>query len=141
MMVRMQSVLLLASTVLRAGTVSADAVIQSVQTSGSGCPGGNGIGVSIDAPNNIITLSNAPEFKIQVGNSPGRKNKNCQAMISVSVAPNEQFTVLQSDFPAWARLDTGVTASIMSNFFFQSNAAGGVSEVQPIPTVACGANI
>jgi hypothetical protein len=129
MMFRMQSVILLATTALRAGSVTADAIIQSVKTSGSGCPGGNGIGVSVDAANNMITLQNAPEFKIAVGNSPGRQNKNCQAMISISVAPNEQFTVLQSDFPAWARLDAGVTASIMSNFFFQSQAEGGVSEL------------
>jgi len=41
-------------------------------------------------------------------------------MISVNVGPNEQFTVLQSDFLGTAKLDPEAKVTVFSSFFFQS---------------------
>jgi Domain of unknown function (DUF4360) len=117
----------LLATSLLLGSANADAVIQSVQTSGSGCPGGNAVSTAI-TNGNFITVSPVSTFQAVIGGAPGQRQKNCQAMISVSVGPNEQFTVVQSDFPGYARLDSGVTASVFPTFYFQSHAADTVSK-------------
>jgi hypothetical protein len=100
-------------------SILADAVIQSVQTSGSGCPGGNGIQATVGA-SNLITLSSAPNFTVALGGDAQQKTKSCRAMISVNVGPKEQFTILQSDFLGTAKLDPTVKLSVFSSFSFQS---------------------
>jgi hypothetical protein len=100
-------------------SILADPVIQSVQTSGTGCPGGDGIQAIVGA-NNLITLSSAPNFTVALGGDAQQKTKSCRAMISVNVGPNEQFTILQSDFLGTAKLDAGVKVTVFSSFFFQS---------------------
>jgi len=100
-------------------SVAAEAVVASVQTSGSGCPGGNGLNTRVTA-GTLVTLSNAPAFKVAMGGDGARKQKNCQATIAVNVGPNEQFSVLQSDWIGWAKLEPGATATVFPSFFFQS---------------------
>jgi len=117
-----RSLFAIAATALLAGSAQADAVIQSVQTAGSGCPGGNSV-VANQSASNLLTMSSAPRFQVSMGGDPAAKSKNCQALIVVSVGPNEQFTVTQSDFPAWARLDAGTSVSVFPSFYFQSHAA------------------
>jgi hypothetical protein len=114
-----RSLFAFAATVFIAGSAQADAVIQSVQTAGSGCPGGNGLFTSVTG-GSLLTVSSAPNFRVVLGGDPAAKSRNCQALISVAVGPNEQFTVTQSDFPGWARLDNGATLSVFPSFYFQS---------------------
>jgi len=114
--------LLTAAALLFTSTTQAQAVINSIQTAGSGCPGGNGVSTAI-GPDNVITVFGATNFRAVLGGDVSQRSKSCEAMISVTVPPGQQFTVLQSDFPGWARLDDGATASLIASFYFQSNAA------------------
>lgn len=108
------------------GSVAAEAVVASIQTAGSGCPGENGISTKITA-GTLITMSNASEFKVAMGGDGARKQKNCNAIIAVNVGPNEQFTVLQSDWLGWGKLSAGATATVYNSFYFQSAAEQTVS--------------
>jgi len=121
-MLRLSSFTLVAATALLFGYSQAQAVINSIQTAGSGCPGGNGVSTTIGA-DNLITLAGATGFRAALGGDVSQRSKSCEAMISVTIPPGQQFTVIQSDFPGWARLDDGATATVIASFYFQSSAS------------------
>ena len=104
---------LLAATALL-GSVRAETWIESVQTK---CPESISAVVGTD---NVVTLSNATSFRVTKGGGDQEKRARCDVAIRVNVPPNEQFTILQSDFLGWARFDSKTTASVWRSFRFRS---------------------
>jgi hypothetical protein len=92
--------------------------INSVSTSGSGCPSGT-VSVSISTDRTVVTLG-FDDFHLAVGVSftPQDADKNCQILLSLAYPPGYTYSVLETTYHGFAQLDAGVTGTIEAEYTF-----------------------
>ncbi|KAF2033049.1 hypothetical protein EK21DRAFT_98605 [Setomelanomma holmii] len=105
--------------------------ITDVVYGGSGCPQG-----SIDVKwtdSKILPIYFSKDFTAKVGSKVDvvDSRKNCQINIKLDFDPGFSFAIYSADYTGWADLDTGVTGTIQSTYYFsgqtdQSSAATSI---------------
>jgi hypothetical protein len=105
------------------GLVRAETWVESIQTK---CPESINAVVGADS---VVTLSNATSFRATKGKGDREKQARCDVSIRVNVPPNEQFTLVLSDFLGWAKFDSKTKASVWRSFTFKSGRYYGSGEV------------
>ncbi|KIH93793.1 hypothetical protein SPBR_04430 [Sporothrix brasiliensis 5110] len=97
--------------------------VQSVSFSGSGCPQGS-VSTSISTDRTVVTFG-FDKFQtfIGPGYDLGDKTKNCQLHLNLKYPGGFQFAVLDSTYHGFAQLDSGVTGSFYSTYYFSQDAS------------------
>ncbi|KAK3393325.1 hypothetical protein B0H63DRAFT_516517 [Podospora didyma] len=117
----------LASPLLSADFLSADALpspdeitINSVKTSGSGCPRRT-VTTDISEDRTVVTLG-FDEFQTyfgrRYGNSNDNRDKNCEIRLNLHYPGGFTFAVVDAVYHGFAQLDSGITGSFSSSYSF-----------------------
>jgi len=97
--------------------------IVSASTSGNGCPQGT-VSTTISTDRTVVTFG-FDGFQTYIG--PGTKTsdrtKNCQIFLNLKYPGGFTFAVLQATYHGYAQLDTGVTGTFLSTYFFSQDAS------------------
>ncbi|KAH7086148.1 hypothetical protein FB567DRAFT_63341 [Paraphoma chrysanthemicola] len=106
--------------------------ITNVVYGGSGCPQG-----SIDIKWNdsrVFPINFSKEFTAKVGTKAevADSRKNCQINIKLDFEPGFSFAIFSADYTGWADLDTGVTGTIKSTYYF----SGETEQSSAVSTLA-----
>jgi hypothetical protein len=92
--------------------------IQKVTYGGTGCPSGTlKVGV---AQNGTVFGLLFDQFTASIGSGidVSENRKNCQLNFDVIYSPGYQYQVVSADYHGYASLDSGVTGTISTNFYF-----------------------
>jgi len=118
--------------------------INSVTTSGSGCPNGT-VSVTISDDRTVVTLG-FDQFQTYLGPSPrsprGRRargpardderRKTCLIRLNVNEPPGFTFAVLDATYHGFAQLDGGVTGSFASSYSFAESGGSSAATTASI---------
>jgi hypothetical protein len=101
--------------------------IDQAQHSGNGCPRTSDAAViTVAADKSSVSISGYDAtFRAAIGPNASQmdRQKNCNLMLHVSTAePGWQFTVRETGWEGYARLDPGVVGTFFASFFFASAA-------------------
>jgi len=100
-----------------------EVTIISASTSGNGCPQGT-VSTDISPDRTVITLGfDGFQTYIGPGVAASDKTKNCQIHLNLKYPGGFTFAVLQSVYHGYAQLDTGVTGTFLSTYFFSQAAS------------------
>ncbi|KAF2434967.1 hypothetical protein EJ08DRAFT_645900 [Tothia fuscella] len=101
----------------------AGSALLSIQASGNGCPHDTA-NIVLDNASQTAVITNLTEFRAKIG-PDGRRDatKNCAFHASVQAPQGYQFTLLQSVYAGYARLDAGVGGRFAASYFLSSNAS------------------
>jgi len=105
-------------------TPSADQIIiQSVSTSGTGCPQGS-VSTTLDTTGTVVTFG-FDSFLALIGPQAAQadKSKACQLHLDLHYPGGFQYAVVDAVYHGYARLDPGVTGTFLSTYYFSQNAA------------------
>ncbi|KAH8886384.1 hypothetical protein GQ53DRAFT_694727 [Thozetella sp. PMI_491] len=96
--------------------------ITGASFSGNGCPQGS-VSTSLSADQTVITFG-FDKFQTYIGPGydPTLKTKNCQLHLNLKYPGGFQFAVVESTYHGYAQLDTGVTGTFYSTYFFSQDA-------------------
>jgi hypothetical protein len=101
--------------------------IRDTTYSGSGCPQGS-VSTSASDDKTVVTWG-FDSFQTYIG--PGTvaadKSKNCQLHLNLAYPGGFQYAVVDATYHGWARLDTGVTGSFITTYYFSQDAGKTVS--------------
>ncbi|KAE9372135.1 hypothetical protein N431DRAFT_558038 [Stipitochalara longipes BDJ] len=106
-----------------------DITISQANTSGNGCPQGSTTTTPSDDKETVTFGFDKFQAYIGPTASQSDKSKNCQLHLNLKYPGGLHFTVLQSTYHGWARLDAGVNASFVSTYYF-SQAASHTAETR-----------
>jgi hypothetical protein len=97
--------------------------ISSSRYSGSGCPQGSVS--SIISPDKTTITFGFDSFQAQIGpNAPQTaQNKNCQLHLDLRYPSGFQLSLMTATYHGFVRLDDGVEASFISQYYFSQAAA------------------
>ncbi|ORX98027.1 hypothetical protein BCR34DRAFT_157799 [Clohesyomyces aquaticus] len=91
--------------------------------SGNGCPQGS-VSTSTSVDKTVITYG-FDQFQTYIG--PGTKasdhSKNCQLHLNLKYPGGFQYAVVDATYHGFARLDSGVTGSFITTYYFSQDAA------------------
>lgn len=91
--------------------------------SGNGCPQGT-VSTSLSTDRTVVTFGfDAFQTYIGAGISPMENSKNCQLHLSLKYPGGFQFAVVESTYHGYAILDTGVTGTFYSTYYFSQDAS------------------
>lgn len=97
--------------------------ITSASFSGNGCPQGT-VATTISADKTVVTFG-FDSFQTYIG--PGTlvsdHTKNCQLHLSLSYPGGFQYAVVDSTYHGYAQMDTGVTGTFYSTYYFSEDAS------------------
>ncbi|CAJ2504567.1 Uu.00g119610.m01.CDS01 [Anthostomella pinea] len=97
--------------------------IVSVSASGNGCPQGT-VTTDMSDDRTIVTFGfDAFQTYIGPGTTVADKSKNCQLHLSLSYPGGFQYSVVESTYHGYAQLETGVTGTFYSTYYFSQDAA------------------
>ncbi|KAL2173582.1 uncharacterized protein P884DRAFT_280878 [Thermothelomyces heterothallicus CBS 202.75] len=97
--------------------------IVSASFSGNGCPQGT-VSTSISPDKTVITFGfDAFQTYIGPGFNPTERSKNCQLHLNLQYPSGFQFAVLESTYHGYAQLETGVTGTFYSTYYFSQDAS------------------
>jgi hypothetical protein len=112
-----------AAAITPRGSPPTSLTIVSVQTSGNGCPQGT-VSTTISPDRQVLTVG-FDSFYTYIG--PGTtvqdRTKNCQLHLNLKYPAGFTYAVIQSTYHGYAMLESGVTATFLSTYFFSSDAA------------------
>jgi len=97
--------------------------IISATWSGNGCPS-NSVSTSISPDRTVITFG-FDAFQTYIGPdvSPLEKTKNCALHLNLKYPGGFQFSVVESTYHGFALLESGVTGTFFSTYFFSQDAS------------------
>jgi len=100
-----------------------DITIKDASASGNGCPQST-FSTTISDDREYVTFG-FDKFQAYIGPSAAQsdKTKQCQIHLSLNYPQGLHFTVLESTYHGWARLDPGVTGSFVSSYYFSQDAS------------------
>ncbi|KAI0848398.1 hypothetical protein F5Y00DRAFT_262490 [Daldinia vernicosa] len=97
--------------------------IISASASGNGCPQGT-VTSDLSADRNVITFGfDAFQVYTGPGTTPADKSKNCQLHLNLKYPGGFQFAIVESTYHGYAQLETGVTGTFYSTYYFSQDAA------------------
>jgi hypothetical protein len=100
-----------------------DIQISGVSTSGNGCPQGT-VSYDISPDRTVVTLGfDGFQTYIGPGTKPADRSKNCQIHLTLRYPSGWQFSVVDSTYHGYAQLDSGVTGTFYSTYFFSQDAS------------------
>ncbi|KAK0734642.1 hypothetical protein B0T26DRAFT_632170 [Lasiosphaeria miniovina] len=101
--------------------------INSVRTSGSGCPR-RAVTIDISEDRTVVTLG-FDEFQTffgrRYGNSNTSRDKNCDIRLNLHYPSGYTFAVLDATYHGFAQLDSGVVGSVSSSYSFPDDRRTG----------------
>lgn len=97
--------------------------VASVGFSGNGCPQGS-VSTTISPDRTVVTFG-FDQFQTYIGPGYdlGDKSKNCQLHLNLKYPGGFQFAVLDSTYHGFAQLDSGVTGTFYSSYYFSQDAS------------------
>jgi hypothetical protein len=97
--------------------------ITEVTHSGNGCPQGS-MSTTISPDRTVITVG-FDKFQTYIGpgTTPQDRTKNCQLHLSLRYPAGFSFAVVDSTYHGFAQLDSGITGTFYSTYYFSSDAA------------------
>jgi len=99
-----------------------EVTIISASTSGNGCPQGT-VSTSISPDRTVVTFGfDGFVTMIGPGTTAADKTKACQIHLNLKYPGGFTFAVVQSVYHGYAQLDTGVTGTFLSTYFFSQAA-------------------
>jgi len=97
--------------------------ISAVAFSGTGCPTGS-VSTDLSPDKTVVTFGfDAFQTYIGAGTTVHDHSKNCQLHLNLTYSDNLQFAVVGSTYHSFAQLDTGLTYTILSTYYFPQNAS------------------
>ncbi|OTA56777.1 hypothetical protein K449DRAFT_336107 [Hypoxylon sp. EC38] len=97
--------------------------IVSASASGNGCPQGT-VTTDLSPDRKVITFGfDAFQVYTGPGTKPADKSKNCQLHLNLKYPGGFQFAVVESTYHGYAQLETGVTGTFYSTYYFSQDAA------------------
>jgi len=97
--------------------------IKSVSFSGNGCPQGS-VSTSISTDKTVVTFGfDSFQTYIGPGTAVADRTKNCQLHLNLAYPGGFNFAVVDSTYHGYAQLDSGVTGSFLSTYYFSQDAA------------------
>jgi len=115
----------------RAGTPASldpsQITISSVSFSGNGCPQGS-VSTSISTDRTVVTFGfDSFQTYIGTGTSVSDHTKNCQLHLNLKYPGGFDFTVVDAVYHGYAQLDSGVTGTFLSTYYFSQDASATVT--------------
>lgn len=96
--------------------------IAAASFSGNGCPQGT-VSTSFSSDKTVVTFGfDAFQTYIGPGTAVADRTKNCQLHLTLNYPGGFQFAVLDSTYHGYAQLDTGVTGTFLSTYYFSQDA-------------------
>ncbi|KAE8449235.1 hypothetical protein EG329_008402 [Mollisiaceae sp. DMI_Dod_QoI] len=97
--------------------------ILSAQSSGNGCPQGS-VSNTLSPDRTVVTFG-FDKFQTYIGPNAKQadKTKQCQIHLSLQYPGGFQYAVVDATYHGWARLDSGVTGTFISSYFFSQAAS------------------
>lgn len=106
-----------------AGPDPSQITITSASFSGNGCPQGT-VTTTFSTDKTVVTFG-FDSFQTYIG--PGTlasdHSKNCQLHLSLSYPGGFQYAVVDSTYHGYAQMDTGVTGTFYSTYYFSQDAS------------------
>ncbi|KAI1655893.1 hypothetical protein F4813DRAFT_148081 [Daldinia decipiens] len=97
--------------------------IISASASGNGCPQGT-VTSDLSTDRKVITFGfDAFQVYTGPGTKPADKTKNCQLHLNLKYPGGFQFAIVESTYHGYAQLETGVTGTFYSTYYFSQDAA------------------
>lgn len=96
--------------------------IVSATWSGNGCPA-NTVSTSISPDRTVITFG-FDAFQTQIGPNVARSDntKNCQLHLNLKYPGGFQYAVAESTYHGFALLESGITGTFLSTYYFSQDA-------------------
>lgn len=105
-----------------AGPDPSQITIAAASFSGNGCPQGT-VSTSFSSDKTVVTFGfDAFQTYIGPGTVVADRTKNCQLHLTLNYPGGFQFAVLDSTYHGYAQLDTGVTGTFLSTYYFSQDA-------------------
>jgi hypothetical protein len=119
---------------LPALTVAAppSASINSITYNGSGCPAGS-LAASLTRDNTQLSISYNDMVAVSGTSNRGDKRKFCQFNVNLRYPPGWALTVVNNKFEGYISIDAGVTAEVVSSYYFSGSGLGDGNDVSLIP--------
>ncbi|EMR63777.1 putative secreted protein [Eutypa lata UCREL1] len=96
--------------------------IISASTSGNGCPQGT-VTTDLSPDGTVVTFGfDAFQTYIGPGTSVADRSKNCQLHLNLQYPGGFQFSVVEATYHGYAQLETGVTGTFLSTYYFSQDA-------------------
>lgn len=106
-----------------AGPDPSQITIAAASFSGNGCPQGT-VSTSFSSDKTVVTFGfDAFQTYIGPGTVVADRTKNCQLHLTLNYPGGFQFAVLDSTYHGYAQLDTGVTGTFLSTYYFSQDAS------------------
>jgi len=97
--------------------------ISSVSFSGNGCPQ-NSVSTSISTDKTVVTFGfDSFQTYIGPGTSVSDHTKNCQLHLNLLYPSGFTFAVVDATYHGYAQLDSGVSGTFLSTYYFSQDAS------------------
>lgn len=93
--------------------------ITNVQSSGTGCRTGTA-SVQISKDGSTVTIG-LQDMRVSVGGEKSSDDKNCQIHTILQYPGGYQFSVMTATYNGYAKMDPGVTGTMLASYFFSQN--------------------
>ncbi|KAI1328672.1 hypothetical protein F5Y16DRAFT_398126 [Xylariaceae sp. FL0255] len=116
-------VLTATSTSSASGSEPTAITIVSVSASGNGCPQGS-VTTDLSTDGSLVTFGfDSFQTYIGPGTTIADTSKNCQLHLNLEYPGGFQYAVVDSTYHGYAQLETGVTGTFYSTYYFSEDAS------------------
>jgi hypothetical protein len=102
--------------------------IDSFIYNGSGCPQGS-LDAYVSNGGTQISVSYSQMVAFSPNDSLSAKRKFCQFNFKLHYPPGWALTVVANEFDGYVNIDAGMTAEVVSSYYFSGEGGGGESDV------------